>query len=64
MHQNAQQHCDEYGHDIQQLAAMRKLPRKIAIKSARINKLEAELKRKNMHGQFARYLDQPHANKE
>ena len=43
---------------------MRKLPRKIAIKSAHINKLEAELKRKNMHGQFAKYLDQPHVDKE
>ena len=62
--QKAQQYCDEIGHDIQQLAAMRKLPRKITIKSARINKLEAEIKRKNMHGQFARYLDQPHADKE
>ena len=43
---------------------MRKLPQKYAIKSARINKLEAELKRKNMHGQFAKYLDQPHVHKE
>ena len=43
---------------------MRKLPRKITIKSARINKLEAELKRKNMHGQFARHLDQPCVDKE
>ena len=43
---------------------MRKLPWKIAIKSAHINKLEAELKRKNMHGQFAKYLDQPHVDKE
>ena len=43
---------------------MRKLPQKYAIKSARINKLEAELKRKNMHGQFAKYLDRPHVHKE
>ena len=43
---------------------MRKLPKKITIKSARINKLEAELKRKNMHGQFSRYLDQPYVSKE
>ena len=43
---------------------MRKLPRKITIKSAHINKLEAELKRKNMHGQFAKYLDQSHVDKE
>ena len=64
IHQKAQRYCDEIGHDIQQLAAMRKLPRKITIKSARINKLEAELKRKNMHGQFAKYLDQPHVDKE
>ena len=54
IYQKAQQYCDEIGHDIQQLAAMRKLLRKIIIKSAHINKLEAELKRKNMHGQFAR----------
>ena len=50
MHQKAQQYCDETGHDIQQLATMRKLLWKITIKSARINKLEAEPKRKNMHG--------------
>ena len=43
---------------------MRKLLRKITIKSARINKLEAELKRKNRHEQFARYLDQPYIDKE
>ena len=43
---------------------MRKLPWKITIKSARISKLEAELKIKNMHGQFARYLDQPYVDKE
>ena len=43
---------------------MRKLLRKITIKCARINELEAELKRKNMHGQFARYLDQPYVDKE
>ena len=43
---------------------MRKLPRKITIKSARINKREAVLKLKNMHGEFARYLDQPYVNKE
>ena len=57
IHQKAQRYCDEIGHVIQQLAAMRKLPRKIIIKSTRINKPEAELKRKNIHGQFARYLD-------
>ena len=43
---------------------MRKLPRKFTIKSACINKLEVELKRKNVHGQFAKYLDQPHVGKE
>ena len=43
---------------------MRKLPRKFTIKSVRINKLEVELKRKNVHGQFAKYLDQPHVDKE
>ena len=43
---------------------MRKLPRKFTIKSARINKLETELKRKNMPGQFAKYYDQPHVDKE
>ena len=43
---------------------MGKLPQKFTIKSARINKLEAELKRKNTHGQFAKYLDQPHVDKE
>ena len=64
IHQKVQRYCDEIGHDIQQLAAMRTLPRKITIKSARINKLEAELKRKNMHGQLARYLDQPFVDKE
>ena len=58
IHQKVQQYSDEIGHDIQQLTVMRKLPQKIIIKSARINKLEAELKRKNMHGQFARCLDQ------
>ena len=41
---------------------MRKLARKITIKSTRINKLEAELKRKNMHGQFVRYLNQPYVD--
>ena len=41
---------------------MRKLARKITIKSTRINKQEAELKRKNMHGQFARYLNQPYVD--
>ena len=64
IHEKVQQYCDEIGHDIQQLAAMRKLPKKITIKSARINKLEAELKKKNMHGQLSRYLDQPYVNKE
>ena len=64
IHHKAQRYCDEIGHDIQQLAAMRKLPRKITIKSARISKLEAELKIKNMHGQFARYLDQTYVDKE
>ena len=44
IHQKAQWYCDEIGHDIQQLPAMRKLQRKITIKSAHINKLEAELK--------------------
>ena len=58
IHQKAQEYCDEIGHDIQQLAAMRKLSRKSTIISAFINKLEAELKRKNMHGQFAKYLEQ------
>ena len=58
IHQKVQQYCDELGHDIQQLTAIRKLPQKSTIRSARINKLEAELKRKNMHGQFARCLDQ------
>ena len=43
---------------------MGKLPRKFTIKSAHINILEAELKRNNMNGQFAKYLDQPHINKE
>ena len=64
IHQKVQRYCDEIGNDIQQPVAMKKLPRKITIKSARINKLEAELKRKNMHGQFAKYLDQPHVDKE
>ena len=64
IHQKAQRYSDGIVHDIQQLAAMKKLPQKITIKSARINKLEAELKRKNMHGQFAKYLDQPHVDKE
>ena len=31
IHQKAQRYCDEIGRDIQQLAAMRKLPRKITI---------------------------------
>ena len=43
---------------------MGKLPRKFTIKSAHINILEAELKRKNKNGQFAKYLDQPRINKE
>ena len=46
IHQKAQRCCDEIDHYIQQLAAMRQFPRKITIKSARINKLETELKRK------------------
>ena len=40
------------------------MPRKFTIKSARINKLEVELKRKNIHGQFAKYLEQPDVDKE
>ena len=59
IHQKPQRYCDEIGQDIQQLAPIKKLPRKFTVKSARIHKLEAELKRKNMHGQFAKYLDQP-----
>ena len=47
IHQKAQRYFDEIGHDIQQLAAMKKLTRKNTIKFARINKLEAELKTKN-----------------
>ena len=43
IHQKAQQYCDEIAHDIQQLAAMGKLPLKFTIKSARINKLETKL---------------------
>ena len=43
---------------------MKKLPLKFTIKSARINKLEAKLKRKNMHRQFAKCVDQPHVDKE
>ena len=38
IHQKAQPYYDEIGHDIQQLPAMRKLPWKFTIKSARINK--------------------------
>ena len=64
IHQTAQRYCDEIGHNIQQLVIMGKLPQKITIKSVRINKLEAELKRKNIHGQFARHLDQPYVDKE
>ena len=30
----------------------------------RINKYKAEFKRRNMHGYFAKYLDQPHVHKE
>ena len=52
IHQKVQQYCFEIGHDIQQLAAMRKLLRKFTIISAFINKLEAELKRKNRHEQL------------
>ena len=43
---------------------MRKLPRKFTIKSARINKLEIEFGGKKIYAQFAKYLDQPHVNKE
>ena len=43
---------------------MRKLPQKFTIKSARIKKLEVELKIKNLHGQFTKYYDQPPVNKE
>ena len=43
---------------------MGKLARKFTIKSASIFKVEVELKIKNMHGQFAKYLDQPHVDKE
>ena len=57
IHQKVQRYCDEIGRDIQRLAAMRKLPRKFTIKFARINKLEAELKRKNIHGQFPNTLN-------
>ena len=64
IHQKGQRYCDETGHDIQQLAAMKKLPRKSIIKSARIKNLEAELKRKNIHVQFAKNLDQPDVDKE
>ena len=64
IHQKAQQCYNEIGHDIQQLAAMRKLPLIFTIKSSRINKLEAGLKRKNMHGQFTKYFEQPYVNKE
>ena len=42
---------------------MGKLPWKFIVKSACINKLEAELIRKDMHGQFAKYLEQPHVDK-
>ena len=63
IHQKTQRYCDEIGHDIQQLAAMMKLPRKFT-KSTCINKLEAELKRKNIHGQFAKFLNQAHVDKE
>ena len=47
IHQKAQRYFHEIVHDIQQLAAMKKLTRKNTIKFARINKLEAELKTKN-----------------
>ena len=64
IHLKAQRYCDEIGQGIQQLAVVRKLPRKFTIKSARINKLEAELERKYMNGQFAKYLEQPYVDKE
>ena len=64
IHQKAQQCYNEIGHDIQQLAAMGKLSLIFTIKSSRINKLEAGLKRKNMHGQFTKYFEQPYVNKE
>ena len=45
---------------------MRKLPWKFHIKSARINRLEAKLKRNNMHGtvQFGKYVEQYHVDKD
>ena len=66
IHQKAHQYCNETGHDIQQSATMRKLPWKFPIKSARINRLEAKLKRNNMHGtvQFAKYVEQYHVDKD
>ena len=42
---------------------MVKLPRKFTLKSARLNKLQSELKRTNIHGQFTIYLEQPHVDK-
>ena len=42
---------------------MVKLPRKFTLKSARLNKLQSELKRTNIHGQFTKYLEQPHVDK-
>ena len=43
---------------------MRKSTRKNTIKVSRIEKLEAELKRKNLHGQFTKYLEEPHVDKQ
>ena len=63
IHQRAQRYCDGTGHDIQQQADMRKLLQKLTIKSTRINKLEPKLKRKHMHGQFAKYFNQSHVDK-
>ena len=59
-----QQYHAMHSHGIQQLAAIRKLLLKFIIKSARINKHQVELKRKNIHGQYAKYLDQLQVDKE
>ena len=55
--QKAHQYCDEIGHGIQQLTAMRKLLWKFTIKSASIDKVEAKIKKRNRYGQFVKYLD-------
>ena len=57
MNQKAHQYCDKIGHETQQLAAMRKLLWKFTIKSASIDKMEAEIKKRNIHGQCVKYLD-------